>query len=128
MDMYANAIQPRATFCLVQAGGKTKGAGGSASGRRRTWSMGSARERWRSVCDGGSLVGGPRLAVPVLGREDRQPEKDQGGEKGSPGLLTPNRPPIENQSSPRRARQVGAGSAAIPFGALKLEAMHLQLA
>lgn len=28
--------------------------------------MGSARERWRSMCDGGNLVGGPRLAVPTL--------------------------------------------------------------
>lgn len=46
-----------------------------------------------------------------------------------------NRQPVDSQSrasrdpvEPDRARQVGAASAAIPFGALKLEAMHLQLA
>lgn len=81
------------------------------------------------VCDGGESGRGAKACSPNLGREDRQPEQEQGGRKGSPGLLTPQpASPIENQSSPRRARQVGAASAAIPFGGLKLEAMHLQLA
>jgi hypothetical protein len=65
--------------------------------------MGSARERWRSVCVMGGTSGrGAKACSSNLGREDRQPEKDQGGEKGSPGLLTPNRPPIESQSRTSR--------------------------
>lgn len=52
-----------------------------------------------SVCDGGGiLVGGPRLAVPTLEGRTGSLRRTR-GEKGSPGLLTPNRPPIENQSS-----------------------------
>lgn len=46
--------------------------------------MGSARERWRSVCDGGEgLVGGPRLAVPTLEGRTGSLSRSRGERRGA---------------------------------------------
>lgn len=68
--------------------------------------MGSARERWRSVCVmGGNTGRGAKACSPNLGREDRQPEEDQGGE-GEPRPFDPqptsNREPVEPGIGPVR--------------------------
>lgn len=59
--------------------------------------MGSARERWRSVCDG-DFGRGPRLAVPTL--EGRTGSLSRpGGRDGDPGLFyPPNR--LQSKTSP----------------------------
>lgn len=61
--------------------------------------MGSARERWRSMCDGDFGRGSQGLQS-NLGREDGQPEQARGGRDGDPGLLTPPPTGLHLKTSP----------------------------
>lgn len=56
---------------------------------------------------GGLLVGGPRLAVSNLGREDGQPEKGPGGGEGEPRPFYPQ--PDSNRKPSREPVEPGTG-------------------